>query len=209
MPVNPPEPIVVLQPPDTGGTAQALCRSCGFCCDGTLFSSVSVCDPDVIPPLAKAGIKIVAHDTERSFRQPCAAHDGRSCRVYADRPSNCREFRCKLLADLESGRVDRPHAFERIRQVSALKEAVKEELQRIEPAMVGTSLPELRKLWLSVDDPVESLALRRKYGTVLVCIVALAWYVDKHFLDKRAVDDPTNEFSEKRNNAVVSKNVSW
>jgi hypothetical protein len=109
--------------------------------------------------------------------------------VYADRPSNCREFRCKSLVELESGAVDWPQAQERIRQVFELKKSVKEELQRIEPGLAGISLSELRKRWTSVDDAAESLALRRKFGPALICMVALAWYLERHFFDKEGTDD--------------------
>ncbi len=180
------EPSVVAEPADAGGMEQALCRSCGFCCDGTLFSTVSVGDLDPVTPLVTAGIRIVAHDAKRSFTQPCVAHDGQSCKVYADRPSNCREFRCKLLVDLESRAVDWPHALERVRQVFALRKEAREELQRIDPALVGVSLSELWKRWASVDDAAESLALRRKFGAALICMVALAWYVEQHFFNKNA-----------------------
>lgn len=208
MPVNQQQLPAVPEPPDAVGAAQALCRSCGLCCDSTLFPSVSVCELDVVPPLAKAGIKIVAHDAERSFRQPCAAHDGRSCKVYADRPSICREFRCKLLVELESGTVDWRHALERIQQVFALKAAAREALQRIDPALVGASLSELRKRWTGVDDAAESLALRQKYGPALICMVALAWYLEQHFIKSRVADDPPNEFSEKRSNSAVPQIAS-
>lgn len=208
MPVNQREAPAVPEPPDAVGAAQALCRSCGLCCDGTLFSSVSVRDLDVVSPLVAAGIKIVAQNAERNFRLPCAAHDGQSCKVYADRPSICREFRCKLLVDLESRTVDWPRAVERIRQVFALKAAVTEALQRIEPALVGTSLSELRKRWTGVDDAAESLALRQKYGPALVCMVALAWYLEQHFFKARAADDSPDEFSEKRTNTAEPQTAS-
>ena len=189
MPANKQVPPPVAKPQGEGAAAQALCNACGFCCDGTLFAKVTVGEHDSVPPLLAAGIRIAIKDAERDFKQPCAAHCGQRCKVYADRPATCRKFRCKLLRDLESGVVDWPPALERIREVIGLKQAVREALQRIEPARVGTSLAALRKKWVDVDDAAESLALRRKYGPALICMVALAWYLQQHFYNEDAAED--------------------
>ena len=84
-----------------------------------------------------------------------------------------------------------------------MKEAVREELQRIDPALVGTSLAELRKKWTSADDAAESLVLRRKYGPALMCMVALAWYLEQHFFSNNAAEDASGELSEKPSNTAV------
>jgi hypothetical protein len=183
------KPSLKFEQTDAGSMAQALCRSCGFCCDGTLFSSVTVCASDDIDSLANAGIRIVPHDAERVFSQPCVAHNGRSCKVYGARPSNCHEFRCKLLRDLESGAVDWSLALKRVSQVFALKEEIRETLQRIDPTLIGMSLSGLRKRWTDVEDPAESLAMRRKYGPALICMVALANYLERHFHEERKADN--------------------
>jgi len=198
----------VSESPDAGGAGGALCRSCGICCDGTLFTSVSLCDTDVVPALVAAGIKIVVRGPERSFEQPCAAHGGQACRVYANRPSICRTSRCKVLVELESHAIDWQHARERIRQVFALKEAVREELQRIDPDLAGASLTELRKRWTSVDDATTSLALRRKYGPALVCMVAFEWYLERYFFRESAAGDPACAFSKKRGDALAPQTAS-
>lgn len=192
MPVDNQLPPAVAGAQGAGAAAQALCNACGYCCDGTLFAQVSVGEHDAVQPLLAAGIRITIKDAERCFRQPCAAHGGHSCAVYADRPATCRQFQCKLLRELESGVVEWPQALERIREVAGLKRAVSEELQRIEPALVGTSLAALRKKWVGLEDAAQSLALRRKYGTALICMVALAWYLQQHFCDDDAAEYDLN-----------------
>jgi len=162
-------------------SAQALCRSCGLCCDGTLFATVPVRETDNIAAMAAAGIEVETRAAGRCFTQPCAAHTGRSCRVYDARPSECREFRCKLLIDRESGEVDWPRAFERVGQALALKRAVTEELERAEPALAGRPWAGLMKPWTNEDDPAGSPELRRKYARALVAMVSLARYLDRHF----------------------------
>lgn len=208
MPVNHKNPPAVPEPSEAEGTGQALCRSCGMCCDGTLFPSVTLLDGDPVPALVAAGIKIVVHDAERRFRQPCAAHDGQSCRVYTDRPSVCRTSRCKVLVDLESHTIEWRQALEKIHQVFALKKAAREALKRIEPTSAEASLSELQERWARIDDAAESLAVRRKYGPVLVCMVAFEWYLEWHFFRERAAGDPNCAFSRKRSNAGALKTTS-
>jgi uncharacterized protein len=75
--------------------ASDLCCSCGLCCDGTLFSKVRLAPTDVVAPLESAGLQILPGP---DFAQPCVALGGDCrCRVYNDRPSQCRQFECRLL----------------------------------------------------------------------------------------------------------------
>ena len=166
---------------DTDDSAQALCGSCGMCCDGTLFAQVLIRDTDDLSALAAAGMQVGTSDESRRCPQPCAAHTGSSCRVYEARPSICRAFRCQLLIDLESRTVDLSRALALVRQALALKTAVRKALERIEPALVGASWFRLLKDWTSEDDPAASLALRRKYARVLVCMIPFERYLERYF----------------------------
>jgi Fe-S-cluster containining protein len=46
-----------------------------------------------------------AANTLACLRQPCSAYQEGKCRVYADRPQYCREFECRLLQEVKSGRT--------------------------------------------------------------------------------------------------------
>ena len=82
--------------------AEELCRSCGFCCDGTLFARVRLADgEDVTGPR----LDVVVDERGRWLRQPCGALDGLDCSMYADRPGTCRTYRCDLLGALGEGEV--------------------------------------------------------------------------------------------------------
>jgi Fe-S-cluster containining protein len=75
----------------------ALCRSCGLCCDGSLFGCVTL-EPDELRDARKNRLKVLQRG--KGFEQPCSAlstlDDGCACSVYSDRPRSCRAFTCRL-----------------------------------------------------------------------------------------------------------------
>ncbi|HEX4512912.1 MAG TPA: YkgJ family cysteine cluster protein [Polyangiaceae bacterium] len=74
---------------------EALCRSCGLCCDGSLFGRVPLA-PSEVPSARKVGLRVIA--SEKSFEQPCnALGQDRACAIYRARPAACRSFTCRLL----------------------------------------------------------------------------------------------------------------
>lgn len=53
------------------------------------------------------------------FLQPCSAYDGQLCRIYANRPSHCREFVCLLLGRAIAGQIEISKAVRAINQALA------------------------------------------------------------------------------------------
>jgi Fe-S-cluster containining protein len=82
-----------------------LCRGCGLCCDGSLFSHVGL-EPEEVDQLHSLGIPT---QTRRSgtevLPQRCCALKGRDCQIYAARPSSCAEYQCVLATSLLEDRV--------------------------------------------------------------------------------------------------------
>jgi hypothetical protein len=78
---------------------QALCKSCGLCCDGSLFGRVAL-EPEETERARAVRLHLVAGD--RAFTQPCAvlvpAPGGRACAIYQERPRRCHHFTCRLYA---------------------------------------------------------------------------------------------------------------
>jgi len=73
-----------------------ICLACGLCCDGTLFSHVTLQDSDDSDALAILELEQV--DDASSFVQPCQVLGScGSCQVYHDRPVMCAKFECDLL----------------------------------------------------------------------------------------------------------------
>ena len=90
--------------PAGGDPAEALCLSCGLCCDGSLFWAVELDAGESVPTGAIAGGRLP---------QPCAFHDG-ACGIYAARPGQCRAFFCGVLQAVLDGTRDHAWAEARI-----------------------------------------------------------------------------------------------
>lgn len=88
---------------------EQLCRACGLCCDGTLFDLVKLEAGDDGPQLKALGlpVKVSRGKTPIArFPQPCAALCAdRSCRLYHDRPWQCRVFECGVFKEAKAGRI--------------------------------------------------------------------------------------------------------
>jgi Fe-S-cluster containining protein len=80
-----------------------LCRSCGLCCDGSLFGRVTL-EPDEVPGLRKHHLHVLPRGN--AFEQPCSALSREAtqsiaqaqcaCSIYEERPRSCRAFTCRL-----------------------------------------------------------------------------------------------------------------
>ena len=97
--------------PDGGGVnpAEQLCLACGMCCDGTLFDGVQLEPGDDAQKLKTLGLRVSISRGKTPiarFPQPCTALcTNRTCRLYADRPSQCRVFECGVLKEAKAGRI--------------------------------------------------------------------------------------------------------
>ena len=91
-----------------------LCLECGLCCNGVIFADVEL-QPIEFNCL-KFKVQIPATRRKNGqpavakLPQPCAAFDGCRCRIYAERPTYCRQFECLLLKNVQAGRLERAAA---------------------------------------------------------------------------------------------------
>ena len=99
-------------PPPDGkpvNLGEQLCGACGLCCDGTLFDLVKLEATDDPAKLKALGLPVrISRSTPpvARFPQPCAALcEDRTCRLYADRPWQCRAFECGVFKDAKAGRI--------------------------------------------------------------------------------------------------------
>ena len=128
------------------GELGALCRSCGLCCDGSLFGRVTL-EPDEVRGARKNHLHVLPRGN--AFEQPCSAlstlDDRCACSIYSDRPHPCRAFTCRLydrhrreggLLEVRLEAVRRVRALLRFLEMTADEEArcaaVAELTQRIE-----------------------------------------------------------------------------
>jgi hypothetical protein len=81
--------------------ASTLCKACGLCCTGHLFSWVRL-KASELAPSEKMGLKVIRNDPrQRGFTQPCPAWNG-ICTVYDSPhyPKGCDSYKCKLLREV-------------------------------------------------------------------------------------------------------------
>jgi hypothetical protein len=114
--------------------ATALCKACGLCCTGHLFSWVRL-NAKELTPLEKLGLNVIRSDPrQRGFTQPCPMWNG-ECSIYNSPhyPRGCDSYKCKLLRELLDESVSLPKALkvvkrakDRIREVEALLPASSE-----------------------------------------------------------------------------------
>lgn len=119
---------------DGVNSAEQLCLACGLCCDGALFDNVRLVAGDDAAKLRALGLPMAVSRAKvpvARFPQPCAALcTDRTCRLYADRPSQCRSFECGVFKDLQAGRIDFAAALRLVkkarRQVNGMRRLLRE-----------------------------------------------------------------------------------
>ena len=123
--------------PNAGAVEQGqdLCRACGLCCDGTLFDLVKLEPTDDARKLKQLGLP-VTHARGKAavarFPQPCVALCAdRACRVYADRPWQCRIFECGVFKDAKMGRITFAAALRLVTQARRRSEKVRRLLREL------------------------------------------------------------------------------
>lgn len=116
-------------------SGEHLCLACGLCCDGALFDHVQLGPRDDAHKLKALGLPV---RTARGatpvlrFRQPCAALCAdRTCRLYAERPGQCRDFECGVFKDAQAGRIGFSAALRMVKQMRRRVEKVRRLLRAL------------------------------------------------------------------------------
>jgi hypothetical protein len=93
-----------------------------LCCDGTLFAWVRL-ETIELAWAQRLRLPLIEKDGNQAFVQPCACFDGARCSEYADRPTRCGNYRCKLLKRVESGETPLEEAFIEVETAKGLARA--------------------------------------------------------------------------------------
>lgn len=153
-----------------------LCLRCGMCCDGTLFTHVSL-QPAEAEALQQRALPTVRRaDGSPALAQHCAAlaGDGRTCTVYADRPASCRRYHCQLFAALAEKEVSLDEALAVVDEARARVDAVGEALGPAAPEEPRSVMQRARRAELPGHGgplPPEAHAARERAEA----------FLDKHF----------------------------
>src|SRR5262245_65319934 len=81
-----------------------LCLQCGLCCDGTLFTNITL-KPSEHAYAQSLGLAVnTTPDGGLGAPQPCSAFVDGCCSLYAvGRPAACGSYRCELLKAYAAG----------------------------------------------------------------------------------------------------------
>ncbi|MBI2516506.1 MAG: YkgJ family cysteine cluster protein [Opitutae bacterium] len=114
---------------------EQLCLACGLCCDGTLFDGVQLEAADDRQHLKELGLPVKVsrgRNPIARFAQPCAALcANRTCRVYADRPRQCRIFECGVFKRAKAGEIDSATALRLVKKARHQADRVRRLLLRL------------------------------------------------------------------------------
>ena len=95
-----------------------------------LFGDVELQRGDDVGRLKELGLALFRKGKKQCFNQPCACFDGKWCGIYSERPNRCRTFECRLLKEVQAGRMTAAVALRRIgkarQQVDTVRRLVRE-----------------------------------------------------------------------------------
>jgi len=117
--------------PDQRDAVAQLCPACGMCCNGVLFGDVELQARDDAGKLTALGMELFRKGRKRCFNQPCACFDGKLCRIYADRPVRCHTFECRLLQQVQTGKVTSAAALKFIAEARGCADRVRDLVRQL------------------------------------------------------------------------------
>jgi hypothetical protein len=160
-----------------------LCPQCGLCCNGVLFGDVELRRGDDARRLGELGLTLHRAGRKMRFSQPCACFDGQWCGIYADRPTRCRAFECRLLKRVNAGDLPAAAALRTIAQARRRVETVRELVRRL--GQTEESLPLSRRYARAIAQP-ENLTggaeARRLRSELLLAVHELVQVLGREFL---------------------------
>lgn len=108
-----------MSPPAEGSR---LCLACGLCCRGVLHDHAELA-PGETGAARRLGLAVISAASGPALALPCPRHDLEAgCTVYAERPSVCRAYRCRLLRRHLAGEVELDAALAVVARARRLNE---------------------------------------------------------------------------------------
>lgn len=148
-----------------------LCVQCGLCCDGTLFYGARLKPDDDRAVMDREGVRVL--ESSRQFSLPCPCLVDKKCRIYEERFSTCRSFRCRLLKEVEAGTTPMSDAVAVVRTATALGRAVRHALVT-EGVSPGLALSTAVARWRAESDSASESGKRLEllYGALRALIAS-------------------------------------
>lgn len=128
---------------------QSICKSCGICCDGTIFSDLKIDQTGPSPAWPKQVADLVSDDKRLPI--PCPAFQKQQCTIYSTRPKICQKYQCYLLKNYVTGNISYEAALTHIQDArmyqAALKKAVAEKFPQLVEVPSKHLLHRLKQLY--------------------------------------------------------------
>jgi len=147
------------------GPIAELCPACGLCCNGVLFGDVELSPEEHPAALRALGLTLAKKKQKLAFAQPCSCFDGTFCRVYTQRPKQCRAFECGLLKRVAAKETESAAALKLIARARTKAQKIREQMRRL-----GNS--------------EEHLPLSRRYAQIMAAPIDLSG--DEELVEVRA-----------------------
>ena len=160
-----------------------LCPHCALCCNGVLFADVRLQEGDDAEDLKKLGLPLRSRGAVTRFTQPCACLDGKSCRIYTDRPARCRSFECRLLQRAEAEEISETAALKTIREARRRAEKVRRLLREL--GDTNETVPLSRRYQRMMRQPIDLAAgdyLCDLRGELMLAVGELVGLLERDFL---------------------------
>jgi hypothetical protein len=123
----------------SGFQATILCKACGLCCTGHLFSWAKL-RPAELDSAQALGMNVFRSDPrQRRFSQPCSLWQGQ-CAIYTSPhyPHVCRAYQCKLLKEVLNEITPLSQALIVVQQAKGMID----ELEALLPASLNSNFRE-------------------------------------------------------------------
>ncbi len=163
----------------------ALCTTCALCCNGVLFADVRLQAGDDAARLAALGVELKRRSSTARFPQPCSCLSGNSCGIYADRPSRCRTFECRLLQRALKREVSEKLALKCIQEARDEAENVRAILREL--GDTEETLPLNRRYQRMMRRPIDLSASKRLVdlrGKLMLAVARLAELLERDFVGR-------------------------
>ncbi len=160
---------------------QEICVTCGFCCDGTLFSTATL-KPGEKGNLPEKMEEAYGKNGEYEFfKLPCA-YFCEKCTIYDQKKANvCSSFRCKLLKDVAKNEVSQEQALGIVENAMQMRQ----EVFKLYAAIFHVAhAPHFRQILTSIGDKEEAndpIALTKEFQLLKIKATILETLLIKQF----------------------------
>ncbi len=133
----------------TESPSNLLCKACGLCCSGHLFSWVRLNAPE-LDGIENLGIHVIRNDPrQRGFLQPCPMWSG-TCTIYTSPqyPRSCAKYKCKIFRQLVEDEISLPDGLAMVEETLAL-------IREIESLLAGPTTVSFRERLIARKEELE------------------------------------------------------